>query len=69
MTEALIVSTARTPIGKAHKGALNHTEGATILGHAISSALARAKIEGGEAKDVLMGCAMQQGTTGTNIAR
>jgi acetyl-CoA C-acetyltransferase len=69
MTEAPIVSTARTPIGKAHKGALNHTEGATMLGHAISSALARAKIEGGKAKDVLMGCAMQQGTTGTNIAR
>jgi acetyl-CoA C-acetyltransferase len=40
-----------------------------MLGHAISSALARAKIKGGEAKDVLMGCAMQQGTTGTNIAR
>jgi acetyl-CoA C-acetyltransferase len=46
MTEAVIVSTARTPIGKAYKGALNHTEGATLLGHAISSALSRAKIEG-----------------------
>ena len=42
MTEAVIVSTARTPIGKAYKGALNHTEGATLLGHAISSALSRA---------------------------
>jgi acetyl-CoA C-acetyltransferase len=69
MTEALIVSTARTPIGKAYKGALNNTEGATMLRHAISSALARAKIEGGEVEDVVMGCAMQQGTTGTSIAR
>jgi acetyl-CoA C-acetyltransferase/acetyl-CoA acyltransferase len=67
MTEALIVSTARTPIGKAYKGALNNTEGATMLGHAISSALARAKIEGGEVEDVVMGCAMQQGTTGTRV--
>ena len=69
MTEAVIVSTARTPIGKAYKGALNHTEGATLLGHAISSALSRAKIEGAEVEDVVMGCAMQQGATGTNIAR
>ena len=69
MTEAVIVSTARTPIGKAYKGALNHTEGATLLGHAISSALSRAKLEGAEVEDVVMGCAMQQGTTGTNIAR
>ena len=43
MTEAVIVSTARTPIGKAYKGALNNTEGATLLGHAISAALSRAK--------------------------
>lgn len=69
MTEAVIVSTARTPIGKTYKGALNHTEGATMLGHAISAALSRAKIEGAEVEDVVMGCAMQQGTTGTNIAR
>src|SRR5260221_11634814 len=69
MTEAVIVSTARTPIGKAYKGALNHTEGATLLGHAISAALSRAKIEAAEVEDVVMGCAMQQGTTGTNIAR
>src|ERR1700759_3546891 len=69
MTEAVIVSTARTPIGKAYKGALNNTEGATLLGHAISSALTRAKIDGAEVEDVVMGCAMQQGTTGTNIAR
>src|SRR3982750_1302240 len=69
MTEAVIVSTARSPIGKAHKGALNNTEGATLLAHAISSALSRAKIAGAEVEDVVMGCAMQQGTTGTNIAR
>src|SRR5947199_4110995 len=69
MTEAVIVSTARTPIGKAYKGALNHTEGATLLGHAISSALSRAKLEDAEVEDVVMGCAMQQGTTGMNIAR
>jgi acetyl-CoA C-acetyltransferase len=69
MTEAVIVSTARTPIGKAYKGALNHTEGATLLGHAISAALARAGVDGGEVEDVVMGCAMQQGTTGSNIAR
>src|SRR6476619_3632250 len=69
MTDAVIVSTARTPIGKAYKGALNNTEGATLLGHAISSALSRAKIDAAEVEDVVMGCAMQQGTTGTNIAR
>ena len=69
MTEAVIVSTARTPIGRAYKGALNNTEGATLLGHVISAALSRAKVEGAEVEDVVMGCAMQQGTTGTNIAR
>jgi len=69
MTEAVIVSTARTPIGKAYKGALNNTEGATLLGHAISSAVSRAKLGGAEVEDVVMGCAMQQGTTGTNVAR
>jgi acetyl-CoA C-acetyltransferase/acetyl-CoA acyltransferase len=69
MTDAVIVSTARTPIGKAYKGALNNTEGATMLGHAISAALSKAELEGNEVEDVVMGCAMQQGTTGGNIAR
>src|SRR5258705_11291673 len=69
MTDAVIISIASTPIGKAYKGALNNTEGATMLGHAISAALSKAKIEGAEVEDVVMGCAMQQGTTGTNIAR
>src|SRR5260370_23157411 len=69
MIDAVIVSTARTPIGKGYKGALNNTEGATLWGHAMSAALSRAKIEAAEVEDVVMGCAMQQGTTGTNIAR
>src|SRR5260370_12464881 len=69
MTDAVIVSTARTPIGKAYRGALNNTEGATMLGHAISAALAKVNVEGAEVEDVVMGCAMQQGTTGINIAR
>src|SRR3954464_8062252 len=69
MTDAVIVSTARTPIGKAYKGALNNTEGATLLGHAISSALSRAEIDPAQVQDVVMGCAMQPGTTGPNIAR
>ena len=69
MTDAVIVSTARTPIGKAYRGALNNTEGATLLGHAIAEAVARAKIEPAEVEDVVMGAALQQGTTGGNIAR
>jgi len=69
MTDAVIVSTARTPIGRAYKGALNNTEGATLLGHAISAAVSRAKLDHAEVEDVVMGCAMQQGTTGSNIAR
>ena len=69
MTDAMIVSTARTPIGKAYRGALNATEGATLLGHAIGEAVARAKVDPKEVEDVVMGAAMQQGTTGGNIAR
>jgi acetyl-CoA C-acetyltransferase/acetyl-CoA acyltransferase len=69
MADAVIVSTARTPIGKAYRGALNDTPGATLGAHAIAAALARAGIEGGEIEDVVMGCALQQGTTGLNIAR
>ena len=51
------------------QGSSQQPEGATLLGHAISSALSRAKIDPAEVEDVVMGCAMQQGTTGTNIAR
>src|ERR1700730_15854197 len=69
MTDAVIVSTARTPIGRAYKGPLNNTEGATLLGHAISAAVSRAKLDSAEVEDVVRGCAMQQGTTGSNIAR
>jgi acetyl-CoA C-acetyltransferase len=69
MTEAVIVSTARTPIGKAYRGALNATEGATLLGHAIGEAVKRAKLDPKEIEDVVMGVAMQQGATGGNIAR
>ncbi|NVN87669.1 MAG: acetyl-CoA C-acyltransferase [Rhodopseudomonas sp.] len=69
MTDAVIVSTARTPIGKAYRGALNATEGATLLGHAIEHAVSRAKLDPKEIEDVVMGCAMQQGATGGNIAR
>ncbi len=69
MTEAVIVSTARTPIGKAYRGALNATEGATLLGHAIGAAVSRAHLDPKEVEDVVMGCAMQQGATGGNIAR
>ncbi|HEY0328914.1 MAG TPA: acetyl-CoA C-acyltransferase [Rhodopseudomonas sp.] len=69
MTEAVIVSTARTPIGKAYRGALNATEGATLLGHAIEHAVQRAGIDPKEVEDVVMGAALQQGATGGNIAR
>ena len=69
MTDAVIVSTARTPIGKAYRGALNATEGATLLGHVIGAAVSRAKLDPKEIEDVVMGCAMQQGSTGGNIAR
>jgi acetyl-CoA C-acetyltransferase len=69
MTDAVIVSTARTPIGKAYRGALNNTDGATLLGEAIKAAVMRAQIDPGDVEDVVMGAAMQQGTTGGNIAR
>jgi acetyl-CoA acetyltransferase family protein len=69
VTEAVIVSTARTPIGKAYRGALNATEGATLLGHAIGEAVARARLDSKEIEDVVMGVALQQGATGGNIAR
>ena len=69
MTDAVIVSTARTPIGKAYRGALNATEGATLFGHVIGHAVARAKLDPKEVEDVVMGAALQQGATGYNIAR
>jgi acetyl-CoA C-acetyltransferase len=69
MTKAVIVSTARTPYGKSFKGGFNITHGATLGGHAIKHAVARAGIDGGEVEDVLMGCANPEGAQGWNVAR
>ena len=69
MTQAVIVSTARTPLCKSWKGAFNMTHGATLGGHAVKAAVARAGIEPGEVDDVIMGCANPEGATGANIAR
>jgi acetyl-CoA C-acetyltransferase len=69
MAEAVIVSTARTPIGRAYRGAFNNTHGATLAGHVIGHAVQRAGLEPGEVEDVIMGCAMPEGATGQNIAR
>jgi acetyl-CoA C-acetyltransferase len=69
MVDAVIVSTARTPLCKSWKGALNITHGATMGGHALSHAIARAKLDPGEIEDVIMGCANPEGATGRNIAR
>ena len=69
MTNAVIVSTARTPLAKSWKGAFNMTHGATLGGHAVQHAVARAGIDGAEVDDVIMGCATPEGATGSNIAR
>jgi acetyl-CoA C-acetyltransferase len=69
MTDAVIVSTARTPLCKSWRGALNMTHGAKMGGHVVHAALERAKIEAQEVEDVIMGCATPEGATGGNIAR
>ena len=69
MTRAVIVSTARTPLAKSWKGAFNMTHGATLGGHAVQHAVARAGIDGAEVDDVIMGGATPEGATGSNIAR
>ena len=69
MTEAVIVSTARTGLAKSWRGALNLTHGATLGGHAVRAAVERAKLDPAEVEDVIMGCALPEGTTGGNIAR
>ncbi len=69
MTEAVIVSTARTPIGRAFRGAFNMTHGGVMGGHVIKHAVARAKIDPKEIEDVVMGCGFPEGATGGNIAR
>ncbi len=69
MTNAVIVSTARTPLAKSWKGAFNMTHGATLGGHAVKHAIQRAGIDAAEVDDVIMGCANPEGATGANIAR
>jgi acetyl-CoA C-acetyltransferase len=69
MREAAIVSTARTPIAKAYRGAFNDTHGATMGGHALKHAIDRAGVAPSEIEDVIFGCAMPEGVTGGNIAR
>jgi acetyl-CoA C-acetyltransferase len=67
--EAVIVSTARSPIGKAYRGAFNNTEAPTLAAHAIRHAVEKAGVAADEVDDVVIGCAMQQGSSGQNIAR
>lgn len=67
--DAVIVSTARTPIGRAYKGKLNLTHGASLAGYVVGEAVSRAGIEPGEIDDVVLGCALQEGATGSNVAR
>jgi acetyl-CoA C-acetyltransferase len=69
MTDAVIVSTARTPLCKSWRGALNATHGATMGGHAVKAAVERARLDPNEIEDVIMGCATPEGATGGNIAR
>lgn len=69
MKEAVIVSTARTPIGKAYRGIFNDTESPSLAGKAIAAAVERAGVEAGEVDDVILGAALQQGTQGMNVAR
>jgi acetyl-CoA C-acetyltransferase len=69
MRSAVIVSTARTPIGRAYRGAFNDTQAQTLAGHAIAEAVKRAKVDPGEIDDVIIGAALQQGSQGSNVAR
>jgi len=69
MSNAVIVSTARTPLAKSWKGSFNMTHGATLGGHVVQHAIQRAGIDPGEVEDVIMGCATPEGATGANIAR
>ena len=69
MRDAVIVSTARTPIGKAFRGAFNNTQPQELIGHAVRHAVSRAGLEGHEIQDCVVGCALQQGATGGNIGR
>jgi acetyl-CoA C-acetyltransferase len=69
MRDAVIVSVARTPIGKAYRGAFNNTQGQALAGHVVRAALDRAQVESDAVEDVVLGCAIQQGTTSFNVAR
>jgi len=69
MREAVIVSTVRTPIGRAYRGAFNDTQGQALAGHAVAEAVRRAGIDPAEVEDVVLGAALQQGSTGFNVAR
>jgi acetyl-CoA C-acetyltransferase len=69
MREAVIVSTARTPIGRAFRGAFNDTHGAVLAGHAIEHAVQRSGLDPAEIEDVTMGCGLPEGATGNNVAR
>ena len=69
MREAVVVSTARTPIGKAYRGAFNNTQAQELAGHAVAEAVKRAGIDGAEVEDVVFGAAIQQGSSGFNVAR
>ena len=69
MKEVVIVSTARTPIGRAYRGAFNNTDSPTLGGHVLAEAVRRAGIDSGEVEDVVMGCALTQGSSGMNIGR
>jgi len=69
MSDAVIVSTARTGLAKSWRGALNMTHGATMGAHVVRAAVERAKVDPAEVEDVVMGCAMPEGTTGGNVAR
>ncbi|MBV9056681.1 MAG: acetyl-CoA C-acyltransferase, partial [Candidatus Eremiobacteraeota bacterium] len=69
MREAVIVSVARTPIGRAFRGAFNQTKGATMAGHVVKRGSERAQLEPGEVDDVVMGCGLPEGATGNNIGR
>jgi acetyl-CoA C-acetyltransferase len=69
MRSAVIVSTARTPIGRAYRGAFNDTQAQALAGHAIAEAVKRAKVDPGEIDDVIIGAALQQGSQGSNVAR
>ncbi len=69
MREAVIVSTARTPIAKAFRGAFNNVKSPTMMGHAITHAVQRAGLEGGEIEDVVIGSVLNAGTAGSNLAR